>query len=763
MEIKVETHDVSTAGLLERRKYGVDAGAAMFALTNLYRNPIDAIVREYATNMYDAWLALKRERPDATFKAPEIVLPGPLDSSIVFRDYGIGMSVDTVWNKFMWFGGTTKNLSNDEVGGFGLGCKTANCYNGGSAWTIESRYDGELHSFMCFLAEDGSPDGAHVSTVPTTERNGITVTIPIRREDHQKVRDAVAKYLPFFPTDVKLVGGTFDRPAYVLKGNGWGIRATVKNYHNSDITNIVMGNVPYPLPISEMESFGIVRPTGIDRDAWGRFLGQTPIDLTVPIGSIDIVPSRDNMRNTDKTKAAVKYAWDAMMDDLVKQFSKELDKAPTAWDAIKMYDELTNKSGTGKILPAVIYKGTRYEGRAIRVTLKELLAADPTATVTRYTITNSDIATPEVADLTKLDDVMWVRPQRGNEWDHRVLLPNESLLMIDDLGARGGVAAARAAVHNAFVSKTANGRARRYGHTVGQVYAITTKLTADELSVLFGGCPSNIVLTASVVRGTMKAVPGAKVAVVENIYRWGGSWGARVNIPDDGTARYYVTLTKNNAGKWVYRDKAYSQAEEMRSVARAMEVMKLDKDTPIYGCRPDDVKNLPTSWVNLETLAVKMFTDFVTTNATAIARSRQKVSDEVTALATLVYHISSDKTSGMGGRYSSVSAAANLHGMPSDLVDFYNAYCVGHSAETSKIVATTDLYGGLVDKDIRAARINVAVKDEKMPNLSKTYIALASKYPMLPVLASLNHNSYNSISSNNHHKKITLDYIATLA
>jgi len=756
MEIKIETHDISTAGLLERRKYGVDAGAAMFALTNLYRNPIDAIVREYTTNMYDAWLALKRENPDAQFQAPEIVLPGPLDSTIVFRDYGIGMSVDTIWNKFMWFGGTTKNQSNDEVGGFGLGCKTANCYNGGSAWTIESRFNGELHSFMCFLAEDGSPDGAHVSSVPTTERNGITITIPIRREDQNRVQEAVQKYLPFFPTDVKVIGATFERPEYVMKGETWGVRAKVnRNYYGHRAThNVVMGNVPYPITANDFADYGIECPQGVNEADWNAFIEFTPIDLYVPIGSVDIVPSRDNLRNTDKTKATMQAAWAVMMGEVMSSFAAELDREKSAWDAIIRYDALTSTSAIGRIVPTIIYRGRELFSQRINLTLGDLRALDPTAKVTIYAIDDSNRGTPSVRDLTDDTNPMWVRPPQRDPYSVDRLMAQNTFVMMNDLGnGAGGVAAARALIHNKLVSKTNHGRARKYGHTIGHLVSIVTKLTADELSDLFGGMPN--VLVASVVHGSVAKAPGMKVPIVENIYRWGNAWGARVNIPDDGTPRYYLKLTKEGA-KWLYAPSrhTYSQAQTMRDVQASMAMM-LPAETPIYGVRPDDVKKLPASWVNLETHALKTITEWLTADAVKVAHFDQKLSEKVTRLANLLVDVVAPRAN----RHTGIPAEWTLPTLPGPVREFLESYKIGHDVDAEIAVKRVSRMSGLVPGATIIATRESVVKKIKTPNFDNLYKTIVKTHPMLVPLAAAHGDSYNSIFRNKEYTDVTLAYL----
>lgn len=125
-------------------------------LSNIYRNPIGAIVREYVSNAYDAnkeanffkelsyedcckkypWMVdplfqelnLSREKFNTLKKhitksgedAPVIVgidNENPSQTYFYVRDFGIGMSVERMQHIFFNYLSTTKEDNNDEIGG----------------------------------------------------------------------------------------------------------------------------------------------------------------------------------------------------------------------------------------------------------------------------------------------------------------------------------------------------------------------------------------------------------------------------------------------------------------------------------------------------------------------------------------------------------------------------------------------------------------------------------------------------------------------
>ena len=201
MKLVNEKRTVVTEGVARSRNFSVEVGAhIMQVLSGLYKNPIDAMVREYLTNMYDAYVALGPYDP-AEHPSPVLHLPTSFEPYLEFRDFGIGMSVETVWDIYSTYGASTKNDSNREVGGFGLGSKTAFCYQNGQAWTIESRYEGQKHSFMASLDDNNVPTLFHVQSEPTDEPSGVTIQIPVLRDDMQRVVKAASRYAPYFPME----------------------------------------------------------------------------------------------------------------------------------------------------------------------------------------------------------------------------------------------------------------------------------------------------------------------------------------------------------------------------------------------------------------------------------------------------------------------------------------------------------------------------------------------------------------------------------
>src|SRR4051794_3841103 len=91
----------------------------MSVLTNLYSDPEYAIIREYATNAWDAHIEAGILRPI------EVVTPTDLSPYLSIQDWGVGLDKDGIERIYSKYGASTKRESNDFNGQLGMGCKSA--------------------------------------------------------------------------------------------------------------------------------------------------------------------------------------------------------------------------------------------------------------------------------------------------------------------------------------------------------------------------------------------------------------------------------------------------------------------------------------------------------------------------------------------------------------------------------------------------------------------------------------------------------------
>ncbi len=294
----------------EQVRMQIDANSLahiMTILTDLYSNPVLAVVREYSTNAYDSHVEAGNPAPI------EVTLPTPLDPTFKVVDRGLGLSVDEIRDVYSLYGASTKRGSNDVVGMLGLGCKSGLTY--ALSFTIDAVKNGVRTVAVVAKDNDGVGVIRILDTAGTDAPNGVTVTVPVRTNDVWKFTDAADEFYRYWKPGTVLVNG--EQPTFIgerARENFLWLDedvAVVKGGHSV----VVMGNVAYPFTNSD-RSFrhGIV--------AW------------VPMGTINFTPSREAIHVTAlsmETGSAVEAFVAERFNDALEA---KLAEAETAWEGL---------------------------------------------------------------------------------------------------------------------------------------------------------------------------------------------------------------------------------------------------------------------------------------------------------------------------------------------------------------------------------------------------------------------------------------------
>lgn len=601
MQILVDKKNVALSGEVKSREFTMKAGAhLMSVLSGLYSDPVDACVREYLTNMYDAYVPLIKAGKPIT--PPILRIPTTMNPTLEFEDFGVGMDFDMVWKVYAEYGNSTKSDSNDEVGGFGLGSKTAFCYNDGAPWNIVTTKDGVTNRFMAFVNEKGVPTLTHLSQVKTDAPNGTKISIPMRAKDVQSVAEKANNYIPYFPMELK-VEGMKDVPPkveYLLKGTGWGVKKAKSNDSwRSKSLKVVMGNVPYDTGLIHMFGWQEIRDNNVL-----SFLENNDIDLYVPIGAVDIVPSRDSLKFSDRTKAAILAAGQAMVKELPIVIKAMTAGCKTKWEQIVKSEELT---------ASISFPD------GIADSLARSLAIDvPSGVkVTKYAIVQTDIATPQVTeDVTKFD---LTARKSGKMFT--------SVIVVNDLASGTGVAQARHYLREHFVHRNGN-NTLRYGHTPCRVYLakLPKGMSVDGFTKKLDGF-TNVVLASTItlsVVATGAAGKGATAIPVYSWYHWKYAPNAQVDAKQ--TTHYYLPLVQSRKGRRYDLDGGSSTFTALQGLGKDFKIGEISP----YGIRQGDVTKLDASWVNFENAVAEKLVEYIAANPDLFIKALNKSGETYT-------------------------------------------------------------------------------------------------------------------------------------
>jgi len=338
MLINTQAQDAQTLGDVgEQQSMQINVTAQSFEhiLSNLYSDPLAAIIRELTTNAVEAIQAAKKEDTRKVC----IQLPTFLDPNLVIRDFGIGLDKAEVEKFLNCLFSSNKTNSNEFMGGFGLGSKSplalVDCYS------LSSVKDGIQHDFL-YLKEPGkSPSTIYQGEMDTNSENGITVTIPLNDNKRissdslqSKAETAAKEQLLAFTNQVRIVtdaskdyDNMTDVTSSILKAvlNYDGTNVSLYTNHRDTRVNdsyyrsasflVQIGSVTYPFT-TEQQNIK-------DNHSKIKELFTNPDDICfvykVPIGMLEIPMSRETINSTSHNESIILDYIKKAYSELIKE------------------------------------------------------------------------------------------------------------------------------------------------------------------------------------------------------------------------------------------------------------------------------------------------------------------------------------------------------------------------------------------------------------------------------------------------------------
>lgn len=299
--MKVQDKSVKRTGNLSGRVINMkfdEKGQAKLAhvLVNLYSDGPSAVIREYAANGRDSHVMAGVDRPI------EITLPTPRKPEFIVRDFGTGMSLEDIEEIYSKYGGSTKDQSDDFIGSYGLGCKSALSIS--PSFTINSNKDG-VKTVAVISRESGTLGRIDIIVhTETDEENGVTVNIPVQEKYDDFAAKADNVFLTWAPGTVLVNGqppafSMYDKEKFLAVSDVFHVG--YDKYQRGTFVN--MGGIAYPIDWNQLSTLMDMafRKSGTKFDD----VMDSLVVMTVPIGAVELVPSREAVRWTKVSTGAV--------------------------------------------------------------------------------------------------------------------------------------------------------------------------------------------------------------------------------------------------------------------------------------------------------------------------------------------------------------------------------------------------------------------------------------------------------------------------
>lgn len=309
-------------------------------LTNLYSKPYLATLREVSSNAADAHAKLRALTNGEDGNRPiEIALPSSFSPVLTVRDYGVGMDEHTLFNVYPKYGSSTKADDMEQLGAYGLGAKTPLTLS--SQYTIVTIKDGIKRTVLVKMGDDRIGVMHPVSTEETDEHSGTTIKVPIPNVNqfHQESRGFFSTWKP----GTVLVDGVEPKSIYNDQAISLADDRVIiipKRDRYSDAQFIVtIAGVAYPVSLANAgltpENRWNSDLSVYDHFAIGTYNMGFSVIHEIPIGVIDLVPAREDLRYTERTKEVLQEAFKNGVDLLPEAINQAVSKAETRTEALK--------------------------------------------------------------------------------------------------------------------------------------------------------------------------------------------------------------------------------------------------------------------------------------------------------------------------------------------------------------------------------------------------------------------------------------------
>jgi len=309
-------------------------------LTDMYPKPVEGTVREVISNAIDATQAL----PESMRKAIEVSSPSVFNPFFTVEDFGCGMSLQTLVDNLVKYGGSTKGKpsedSNDEeplvdtIGEYGLGSKAPLAYC--NEFTVITTKDGITTKAIISRLSDKSKTRILYSK-PTDLSNGTRVEIPVKENDFSEFKTAISSYSKFAVGAKILIDGVATTPLedYIElsevrlnrdeKNPKYGKAYILRSQSNSIISSIINGNSISP---SHYILGGWLYENPNSSEYRSQFR-DTKLIVEIKPKIVDFDPSRTNIISNDNSRALDSYVKQQLfesVDDVKSKIIKVLDR-----------------------------------------------------------------------------------------------------------------------------------------------------------------------------------------------------------------------------------------------------------------------------------------------------------------------------------------------------------------------------------------------------------------------------------------------------
>lgn len=303
---------VKTSLVTERMTINVSSSSINLILDNMYTKPHSSMVRELACNSVDSHNQAKNPNP-YYIKPPTV-----FDPVFSLRDFGTGLDSEEVSLYLNTLYKTSKDDTNDQIGGFGLGAKSPFALV--SSFSLTTYKDGLAYKYIWYKDEEKVPVLVSQGVEKTTEPNGVRYDVPLAGHDVEQVYEACGRETlclnikPIFVTDINDLSTVTSIDNLTLE--------IVKETDDYIVTN-ESSQMSYGISIAGVLYNSLDRYNSRSRDL--HLFYKSKVYLKVPIGQLKLHDTRESILDTYENKTYLNKLVEERANSIRAEATEELN------------------------------------------------------------------------------------------------------------------------------------------------------------------------------------------------------------------------------------------------------------------------------------------------------------------------------------------------------------------------------------------------------------------------------------------------------
>lgn len=318
-----------------------DASKLIGILRNfLYQHKARTGVQEYMSNARDAMREAK------STKRIIVTVPNALNPVFKVRDFGPGITPQRMSKVFTQYGNSTKTSTNNQVGGFGIGAKSAWAYT--DSFTIVSITGGRKRTYVAHTGVNNQGRMDLVTDEPTQEETGVEISYAVKSGDLGEFKNAILRACYFWtPAEYPEFKGI----------TALDIPARKPSVRIGDLELVAVNDLPHFLGLDQRNTYDrnqcSIVIDGIPYKPSKEFIAKcsavvdlverTKCNVIMHIGNgvIDIPATRESVSDTDLNVDVLNKLAATLHVGLTKHIETEFKKAKTNAEWITCYKEMS--------------------------------------------------------------------------------------------------------------------------------------------------------------------------------------------------------------------------------------------------------------------------------------------------------------------------------------------------------------------------------------------------------------------------------------